>query len=425
LYYGSAFIVNVLIARHFLAAASGLLYYISSVYSLFLLFAGFSIESGIVYFTAKDKINTGKLLNFVLLWSLLTGILIFCIVFFFYKEFNTGIDKNFLLISSITFICGNLLITCCSGLFYAHHDFVTSNLLSLVINLVLILVFPFTGRSIVAGITDRDFFYIYFLSFFVQGIVLVVAVQAKYIRFRFTGLLSIAEFRLLFRYCAMAYLANIIFFLLYRIDYWFVERYCTPEQLGNYIQVSKIGQLFFILPTILAGAVFPLTAGGQREKVNRLLTMLSRSILLLYGIACIILLLTGKWLFPFVFGKSFSDMYQPFVLLIPGILSLSGLFIVTAYYAGKNRMSVNIKGSLLALVVIATADRIFIPAYGINAAALVSSIGYIVYQAYVLTVFKKEYQAAISDFFIFRITDWKELKNNLTRSIKINSEEQQ
>jgi len=211
----------------------------------------------------------------------------------------------------------------------------------------------------------------------------------------------------------MAYLANIIFFLLYRIDYWFVEKYCTPVQLGNYIQVSKLGQMFFILPTMLASVVFPLTAGGQREKVNSLLTMLSRTILWLYAAVCVVLLLTGKWLFPFIFGNDFTEMYQPFALLMPGILSLSGLFTLTAYYAGKNKMKVNITGSLLALVVIIIGDSIFIPVYGINAAALISSLGYIIYQLYVLIVFNKEYQTRIIEFFIFKMVDWKNMKKIL------------
>ena len=424
LYYLSAFAVNVLIARHFLAATSGNIYYISSVYSLALLFISFSIESGIVYFAAKGEMSTGKLLNFALLWSVVTGLLLFCVVYFFGNALYTGISRSLLLVSSSAFICGNLLSTYCTGLFYAHHDFVTPNLLSLIINIALIILFPFNGHSLVTGIGDGNFFFVYFISFFVQGIVLVVAVQARYIKLRFEGFLTMADLRLLFRYCAMAWLANIIFFLVYRVDYWFVQRYCTPLQLGNYIQVSKLGQLFFILPTILASVVFPLTAGGQRETINRILAIVSRSILLIYMVACLILLITGNWLFPFVFGKSFESMYQPFLFLIPGILSLSGLFMVTAYYAGKNRMMVNIKGAALALVVIVIGDRIFIPAYGINAAALISSIGYIVYQVYVLTIFKNEYHSSMRDFFIFRISDWRELKNNLIQPRKITNEEQ-
>ena len=133
----------------------------------------------------------------------------------------------------------------------------------------------------------------------------------------------------------------------------------------------------------------------------------------------------GNWLFPFVFGKSFEGMYKPFLFLVPGILSLSGLFVITAYYAGKNRMMVNIKGALLALIVVLIADRIFIPVYGINAAALISSIGYIIYQVYVLYIFKKEYHTAILDFFMVRISDWRDIKSSILRSLNATNEKQQ
>ena len=132
---------------------------------------------------------------------------------------------------------------------------------------------------------------------------------------------------------------------------------------------------------------------------------------MLYLLACLFLVLTGKWLFPYVFGESFVDMYRPFLFLIPGILALSGIFTITAYFAGKNRIKFNIIGSVLALVVIFIGDIIFIPVYGINAAAWVSSIGYIVYQVYVLVIINKEFKTTISDFFVFRISDLHNIKN--------------
>ena len=63
-------------------------------------------------------------------------------------------------------------------------------------------------------------------------------------------------------------------------------------------------------------------------------------------------------------------------------------------------------------------DIIFIPRYGINAAALVSSIGYIVYQVYVIVIFNREYQTTAADFFGFRISDWRDLKTDLAKLVK-------
>lgn len=416
LYYVSAFIINILIARHFAAPVSGGIYYISSIYALVLLLFSLSLESGITYFAAKQLIPVSRLFNFSMIWSLLTGLVTFFIAWQFFSDGYATIPNNLIVFSAFAFITGNLLITYCSGFFYARNEFAIPNIIIISGTLLLIALIPYHGRSLVPAITNENYFYVYFTSFFVQGIAMAVAVRLKYISTGIFQFLSAVEFRLVFRYCAKAFLGNIIFFLLYRIDYFFVERYCTARELGNYIQVSKIVHLFFILPTILASVVFPITASGRKEEINKLLTLLSRSIFLAYSLVCILLALTGKWLFPFVFGESFTEMYHPFLWLIPGILSLSGIFTLTAYFAGINRIKVNIIGSVYALLVIILGDIIFIPQYGIEAAAIVSSLGYIVYQVYIIAIFRKEYQTAVTDFFIFRSSDWKQIKQTITNS---------
>ena len=121
----------------------------------------------------------------------------------------------------------------------------------------------------------------------------------------------------------------------------------------------------FVLPGIVSSAVFPRTASGQRAEVFNMLETITKSILLFTGFVCVVLAATGKWLFPFVFGPSFANMYIPFVLLIPGILAIAALNPLVAYYSGKNKLRVNLQGSLLALVLISTGDAVFIPRYGI------------------------------------------------------------
>lgn len=425
LYYVSAFIINILLARHFEASVSGSVYYISSIYALVLLFVSLSLESGIIYFVAKKEIPVERLFNFSLVWALLIGLISFLTVYFFFKKEYQGIPSGLMIFSAVLYISGNLLITYCSGFFYAHNNFKVPNLIIVAGTFFLIVTLPYGGKSIIPAVNDGNYFYLYFGSFFMQGILMAIGVKIYYIRSFFLKLLSAAEFRLLLRYCGLAFAANIIFFLLYRIDYFFVEKFCTARELGNYIQVSKLVHLFFILPTILAAAVFPITAGGQKVDINKLLTLLSRTIFFIYILACLFLGLAGNWLFPFLFGESFTDMYKPFLLLIPGILALSGIFTVTAFFAGTNRIDLNIKGSVYALVVILTGDLIFIPKYGIAAAALVSSTGYIVYQVYIIAVFKKEYPCAVSDFFIFRLSDLNQIKKSISNARKGKHESQQ
>jgi hypothetical protein len=109
-------------------------------------------------------------------------------------------------------------------------------------------------------------------------------------------------------------------------------------------------------------------------------------------------------------------MYLPFLFLIPGILALSMVSTLAAYFSRKNIVSVNLKGSLMALIIIISGDALLIPAYGIKAAAAVSSLGYMVYNIYVLYTFTRFHKKGIIDFFYFRISDFKRLKESILKN---------
>jgi O-antigen/teichoic acid export membrane protein len=414
LYYVSAFVINILIARHFQASVSGNIYFIISIYSVAVLVSSLSLESGIIYFAAKKQIARSKLFSFSLIWSLFIGAMILLFTSNVDYTVSTEISGTFLIVSAVSFICGNLLMTYCSGFFYAANNFMVPNLIFITSTVFLALAIPYNGNSVIPGIHDGNYFYLYMCSFAVQGLLLALLAKIKYIKAGVLHFLSISEFRLLFNYCFMAFTGNIIHLLLYRIDYFFVEKYCDPVQLGNYIQVSKLVNLFFILPTILASVVFPVTASGQKTDIIKTLAILSRCIFTGYLVVCLVLAVAGKSFFPFVFGDSFSQMYYPFLCLIPGILALSGIFTITAYFAGINKIRHNITGSILALLVILAGDIIFIPRYGINAAALVSSAGYLVYQVYVIIIINREFNTKLRDFFVFRFSDINNIKKYFT-----------
>ncbi len=116
------------------------------------------------------------------------------------------------------------------------------------------------------------------------------------------------------------------------------------------------------------------------------------------------------WLFPWVYGASFDRMYPAFLLLVPGILALSVIALMAAYNAGKNKVSTNMKGGLIGLATILAGDCWLIPAYGIKAAAAVSSAGYTSYLVYFMYIFKKEYQVPARHFFLPVPGAWQKLK---------------
>ena len=416
LLYLATFILNILIARHFEAAVSGNIYYIINLFSFVHLVTSLSMESGIIYFGATSAISPAKLFNFSILWTLVAGVLLWLAMSLFIKTSSPFTTLAQLKIFGLLFICGNLLYNYSSYLFYAQRNFLIPNIISLCFTVLLIIALPGNGWSVFTKINDANYFYLYFLFFTVQGVVTALAfyvLKLKKVNFSRPSKLDLKK---LFRYSLLAWLCNIIFFLLYRIDYWFVEKYCSTEALGNYIQVSKLGQTFFLLPSMIATAILPLAVTENKETMARWLALISRFFLYSYAFICLIIILIGKWLFPVIFGESFTAMYPAFIWLTPGILSLSTLFTLTAYNAGKNKLKDNMLGCLYALILVIAGNWLFVPVYGINAAAAVSSIGYIVYHVYLLIDFKKENSSGILQFFVFKWEDITALKKLLTLS---------
>jgi O-antigen/teichoic acid export membrane protein len=296
-------------------------------------------------------------------------------------------------------------------MFYAKKEFFAPNIIFVGFNLLLIILLLSIDMLPPGIINKENFLFIFFSSFLLQAILLVCILIYKYTRqYRFS-LPSGTEYKKLLRYGLTAFTANVLFFLLCRVDYWFVKMYCNDTELGNYIQVSKLAQIFFIIPSILSTAIFPVIASANNEEINTRLLSVLRFLLLFYSCCCVILAVTGKWLFPFVFGETFSQMYLPYLFLIPGILSLPGLYIVTAYFSGKDRIRINITGTFIALLVVVAGDLLFIPSYGITAAALISSLGYLVYQLYILSVFKRELQIRFRDVIFIKHSDIALIKN--------------
>ncbi len=412
LFYITSFILNLAIARHFEAAASGMIYYLITSYAFITLLLSVSFESAIIYFTSNQEIKKSKLFGLSIIWLISAGVLLllfYCFIKYTHPEsiYAKNSTHGFL------FICGNLLIAFMSGFFYANKNFKFSNIIGIIINVLLILLILFINKT--GLLSDNIYLDAYFASYLLQGTILAIALIKNSEFLSECSLPSKVELRKIFNYLMIVFTCNIIAFLCYRIDYWFVYYFCTPKELGNYIQVSKVVQMFFVFPSILAAVVFPLTAGGNKNKIKELLGSVSRLILIAYTVLCLLLIITGNLLFPFVFGDSFTEMYFVFLFYIPGIISFSSLYILSAYYSGKGRGIVNMKGGLIAMITIIIGDALLLPRFGIAAAAGASSVGYLFYYIYVLRIFMKEYNVNVKEFFYLHIDDMKKIKKIIFR----------
>ncbi len=409
-YFFSILLVNVFLSRYLRAAVTGNLYFITLVFSFVQVVLSLSAESGIIYFASGNIIQRNKLISLIGWWSFAAGLLMIVFVYIFFLV-DASLDRTLLLpfcVYGFLYVSGQLFTNYALSVYYTKEDYFMPNFLLGLINIVFVIIIP--SKNNAAGLLHQQLImYLFFATFFVGGLLVYVSYIIRNRREGAFNFPNKEQLNLFLKYSVTALAANVIFFLVYKIDYAFVKYspVCTAADLGNYIQVSKLGQMLLVVPQIIASVVFPRTASGvERMRINNAILIMARVFSQISFIAVIVVAITGSWLFVKVFGESFNKMQVPMLVLIPGIFSLSVLALLSAYFSGKGKVKINLHGAIIGLCVMIIGDFIFVPRYGIVAAAIISTLSYSANLAYSLFHFYKDYSISWIEFIGWRKHDY-------------------
>jgi O-antigen/teichoic acid export membrane protein len=418
-YFFSLLLVNIFLSRYLQAAGAGNLYFITIILSFLQVVLSLGVESGVIYFASGNIIERNKLISLMGLWSVVAGLMT---VGFVYVYFLIAPGRILLLsycIYSFLFVCGQSLTNYSTAIYYTKENYFLPNFLLGAVNLVFIMIIP--GKNGTAGASDiLRVIYLYFATFFIGGLLVYLSFIIKNRKESSFGFPEQNQLFKFLRYAITALAANVIFFLVYRIDYFFVNSspVCTAADLGNYIQVSKLGQMLLVVPQIIASVVFPRTASGvDRSRLNNAIMIIARLLSQLFLVLFIIIIFMGAWFFTAVFGESFNKMQIPMLIVMPGIFALSVLSLLSAYFSGKGKVSVNVRGAILGLVVMIIGDYFLVPRYGIVAAAAVSTVSYAVNLGYAFLQFYRDYSISWIEFIKWKKEDYNWLLSILKRDV--------
>ena len=392
------FFINLLMVRLLGISESGIFFYNITILSLLVLILSWSLESGITYYTIKENVNLQSILHILIPILIFQSLLSWLII----QNIRLSISG----LTAILFVLGNLCYTYFSALFYSKKWFILINTISCSVNFLVILLLLFGWFFFNSEIINHQYYtLIYILGITFQAVLLILVLVLKANKTKVQPIVLQPLIRKIFTYSSVAFISNVVFFLVTRIDYFFVEKYCSIDALSNYVQVSKFGQLLILVPSVIASMVFPYSADRNDFFSLNNVQQLCKTISFFFIPITIMIVLTGSWILPLIFGKDFNLMYIAMLLYIPGFYALSIISVLAAYLAGKKHLSVNLIASLLALIIVVTGDLLLIPVWGINAAASVSSLGYISCGCYMIRFYKIKFNCAPSTFFSFKKRD--------------------
>ncbi|MBU6158500.1 MAG: polysaccharide biosynthesis C-terminal domain-containing protein [Bacteroidetes bacterium] len=375
---GTQLLITIFLSRILGAAESGNFFYFISWLSFFVLIGSGGLDSAITYFMASGILPKRKLLFFSGCWLVLIIFLYFSAATFFTEQlrFLKSFPENGLRYGLI-FILGQLILNFQTAFYYGEHQYLLPAQLIFFTNLGFTGLLSISAFSPALHLSHLFLLQSYILLIALQGLSLLciyIFQNRKQISAPYTLSGNAKSF---FSYGFLAFWANLLFFAATRIDYWMLNHFSIPDaDIGNYIQVSRLVQLFQILPSMLAAYFFPKTA-SDGDKIIPYITILIRWIVILNLILLMPIVIGGSYLFPLIFGQSFDQMYLLFILYIPGIFALSVLAIISTYLAGVNAVRINLFTAFIALIIVCVANYLLIPFYGVKAAAMVSSFAYL------------------------------------------------
>lgn len=382
------FICSILAARMLGAGGQGDLTLYVSFTAFVTLLLGLGLPSAIVHFVASQKIAKQKIIPILSTVSLLL-LLVFSGIFFLTRGLQVSniflpvfVLKNnlwsYVLVVHLLVLIMNQYF---NALLQAENNFISAGFVTALGSAFLFVLYAAKYFHFIA--LDLHPIYWIFGSLFLvatlQYFILFLKIyklDRAYFQFRSFTMLEIKP---LLIFAIIAYIANIMQFLNYRMDLWFINYFHHNKQMiGVYGLAVTLAQIVWHLPTALHGVLFTFSSSENALSAKLQKTEKSARWLFVYGIlAGDIGYLLSIYLVPLWFGNEFADASKLIGILLFGIVPFCYGMGISAFFAGIHKVHINMYASCIGLVACIAFDLLLIPKYGMVGAAYASVISYV------------------------------------------------
>lgn len=396
--YAFGFVSGVVLTRAIGAEGRGVYSLILTIVGLLSLLMGGGLNCSNIYHTGKDKEKAAIIFSNSILFGIGISILIWLMYYALPQKVVSlafrGVDENY-----INFTIFLVIITIFSSYFASIYlglqEFTYYNLFSLVQSfsfLVLNVLFLYVFKYKVEGVI-----YAWLLSSIISlfGSVLFIFNRIQNLRF----CPSLAQLIKGLKVGGRAIIAALLAQLLMRANIFLINYFMDLKVVGIYSVALWVTEIMLKIPSIGGTVLFPKISSGINEENVRLTIKLSK-LMGLFGIfISIVLLASGNFLLPYVFGDEFKASYLVMVLLLPGMIGLSVNSILANFYAGKGYPFIVIWSTFAAFIINLILNLLLIPPYGLIGASISTSISYLLLTLIMGAYFAREYSVFLASSF--------------------------
>jgi stage V sporulation protein B len=273
------------------------------------------------------------------------------------------------------------------------------------------------------------FFLIYTKPFGVEGALLALLfstiIKAAFlciptlIRFVFETL-KLAIIGQIFAYGFGAFISNLFLTSVFRIDVFFLNNYVSLSEIGLYSVSVNVGELLLLVPNALGLVLFPHLSGLEGQELLNTMSKIGRLSFILGLIGCVGLMFFGYPFILIIFGSKFTKAFVPLLLLLPGLMAMTLNYSYSNFFTSTGQSYVPAKCFGLGLAVNLLSNLIFIPKFGIIAAAVTSSITYIIITLCFVFIIRKKHKLDYGVYVFPSKNDFMYLLNKTKGFVKLN-----
>jgi O-antigen/teichoic acid export membrane protein len=214
-----------------------------------------------------------------------------------------------------------------------------------------------------------------------------------------------------FRYTMWRYSYSIINTLYSRADTYLVAQFLTPAHIGWYAMANSMGEALLNLPKALNLVVLSHTASDRLDQ--RRGRAAYRTVAIMLGGACLVLIAVAGYLIPALFTPAFSASVLPLRVLLIGVFwqGLAGMAVHQLY--GLNDPVLPVVSSTIAFGVVVIAGFLLIPQLGLFGAALSAVLGKTVFMTVVFFRLNQQTGIGFASIFSYSSTDFQSLMKRL------------
>jgi len=203
-----------------------------------------------------------------------------------------------------------------------------------------------------------------------------------------------------------AHMATIGLFLCFRADLFLVNYWAGVKEAGYYSVALSLSEALRGVPeAVQASLLSRLSATRDQQGLD----LTAAAVWVSFTVTAVLAMtaaVTAVWLVPVLFGGPFSRAVAPFWLLLPGSLALAISYVVGSPLMLHGHVGTNIKAAWAGFATLVVVDAFLIPRYGIEGAALGSSLSYAVMTVWQSAAFCTRFGVSARQLALPRRGEW-------------------